>query len=117
MHSPTLYALGALALSAPFVTISILFAYFFLRRAIWTRQKRQGKRQIGFCPSSFALGTALQFVWLLYRPSVEFAIKSMQRENVKDDDEGDPESPVRHLNHQLKRIRRGEPIDRLTLRL
>lgn len=117
MQSPTLYALGALALSAPFMTISMLFAYFYLRRAIWSRQKRQGKTRLGFCPSSFALGTALQLVSLFYRPSVEFAIKSTQREDVKDDDEGDPESPVRHLNHQLKRIRRGEHIDRLTLRL
>ena len=117
MHSPTLYALGALALTAPFLTISVLFTYFLLRRAVWRGRKRQDKSRIGFCPSSFALGTALQLVSLFYRPSVEFAIKTAQREDVKDDDEGDPESPVKHLSYQLKRIRRGEPIDRLTFRL
>jgi hypothetical protein len=36
-------------------------------------------------------------------------------EEADDDDEGDPYDPTKHLNRQLKRIRRGEILERLTV--
>jgi hypothetical protein len=100
----------------PFLAIFVLLTYFFLRRAIWKAKKRLGKVQLGFCPSSYALGTVLQLVTFFYQPQVGFEIKAAQVEFAEEDDKDDPESPVRTLDQQLKRIRRGESLDGLILR-
>ncbi|MGA8729196.1 MAG: hypothetical protein WB608_10640 [Terracidiphilus sp.] len=112
-----LQALGSLALVAPFLAIFAVFAHYHLRRAIWKRKRRLGKSLPGFCPSTFALGTALQLMPTFYRPSMDFAIKARLVEVVEEDDEGDPEKPAKHLHRQLRRIRRGEPVDTLVVKL
>jgi hypothetical protein len=48
---------------------------------------------------------------------VDFAIEASQQEEVEEDDQGDPGTPEGLLNRQLRRIRRGEPVERLELRL
>jgi hypothetical protein len=40
-----------------------------------------------------------------------------EKADVEEDDEGDPETPAKQLSRQLKRIRRGEVVERLVLRL
>src|ERR1700679_1650415 len=113
-----LASMPALAL----VTIAFILLHYNLRRARWKRRKRQGKRSIGFCPSSAALGMALQFLQVFHRPSMAHVLEARQdaREEADEDDNGDPETPAarrRHFLRQLRRIRRGEPVERLVLRM
>jgi hypothetical protein len=116
MRVSAFQALGMLAGATPFLAIFVLLTYFFLRRAVWKAKKRLGKVQLGFCPSFYALGTVLQVMTFFYQPQVDFEIKAAQVEFVEEDDKDDPESPVRVLDQQLRRIRRGESLDGLTLR-
>jgi len=117
MHSDALAYLFQISLSAPFLAIGAIFCYYLLRRAIWRRNSRLGKKNLGFCPSSCALGMALLFVQVFYRPAVDNVIEVKQDEGTDEDDEGDPENQKKQLDSQLKRIRRGETLDRLVLRL
>jgi hypothetical protein len=112
-----LYLCGNLALASPFLAIVAILVHYFLRRAIFRRNQRLGRKNAGFCPSSFALGTALQLMPTFYRPSIEFAIKARLVEVVEEDDEGDPEKPAKHLHRQLRRIRRGDPVETLVVKL
>jgi uncharacterized protein (UPF0305 family) len=59
----------------------------------------------------------LQFVEVFYRPSVDHVLEMKQEEVVEEDDEGDPETGEMQLSGQLKRIRRGESVERLVLRV
>ncbi|MGA3162199.1 MAG: hypothetical protein ABSC77_13380 [Terracidiphilus sp.] len=112
-----LSVLGFLAMGAPFLAIGIILVRYCFLRARWRLNQRLGRKNFGFCPSSSALGIALLFLQIFYRPSVENVIEVMQNEDADEDDEGDPENPTKQLNRQYKRIRRGEPVDRLVLRL
>jgi hypothetical protein len=82
--------LGMLAFSSPGWLIVGLLIHYSLRRAGWKRRRRLGVISLGFCPTSASLGTAFQFMQVFHRPS---------------------------MHRQLRRIRRGEPVDRLVLRL
>ncbi len=66
-----------------------------------------------------ALGAALMFLSMAYRPNHAFVAKAQiqQHEDADDDDQGGPDTPEKHLRRQLRRIRRGEPVDRLVWRL
>ena len=66
-----------------------------------------------------AMGSALLFLVMAHRPNHEFVAKARVREqeDADDDDQGGPDTPQRHLMRQLRRIRRGEPVDRLVWRL
>jgi hypothetical protein len=66
-----------------------------------------------------AVGAALMFLSMAYRPNHAFVAKAqiVEREDQDEDDQGGPDSPQRHLGRQLRRIRRGEPVDRLVWRL
>jgi hypothetical protein len=48
---------------------------------------------------------------------MEFAIETSEQVEVEEDDQGDPETPEKLLDRQLRRIRRGEPVERLELQL
>ena len=117
MHADVFSTMDFFAIGAPFLSIGAILVYYQLRRAAWRRNKRRGKKNLGFCPSSSALGMALLFIQVFYRPSIDNVIEVKQNEDVDEDDDGDPESPIKQLNRQYKRIRRGEPLDRLVLRL
>lgn len=117
MHASALYALCMSAFCMPFVAIVVILIYYVLRRARWRRNRRLGKRNSGFCPSSSALGTAFQFLQVVYRPNVAYVVEAKQDEDADEDDAGGPESLTRQLERQLRRIRRGESVDRLVLRL
>ena len=66
-----------------------------------------------------AVGSALMFLSIAYRPNHAFVAKAqiVEREDQDDDDQGGPDTPQRHLARQLRRIRRGEAVDRLVWRL
>lgn len=105
------------ALSAPFLAIIALLAYYQLKRTTWKWNHRRGKQKPGFCPSSAALGTIFLFAQVFTRPSIAHVIEARQVEDVDEDDDGDPDVPEKHLNRQLRKIRRGQPMDGLVLRL
>ena len=117
MGSMGFYLCCMLLLNAPFLAIGVILAHYVLRRAGWKRGKRLGRKGLGYYPSAFALGMALQFIQVFYRPSVDYVLEAKQDEHADEDDEGDPESLMKQLNRQLRRIWRGEPVDRLVLRL
>jgi hypothetical protein len=105
------------ALSAPFLAIIVLLVYYQLKRTTWNWNRRRGKESLGFCPSSAALGTIFLLAQVFTRPSIAHFIEARQLEDVDEDDDGDPDVPDKHLDRQLRKIRRGQPIDGLILRL
>ena len=59
----------------------------------------------------------LLLVQVFYRPSMVHAVEARVQIDVEEDDSGDPETPPKLLHRQLKRIRRGEPVERLRIML
>ena len=45
-------------LASPFLAIVGILACHQVRQSVWKREKRNGKRVLGFCPPSVALATA-----------------------------------------------------------
>jgi hypothetical protein len=104
-------------ISAPFLTIVAILVHYYLRRAAWRRNRRLGKKNQGFCPSASSLGTAFQLMQVFHRPSMAYVLEAKRDEDADEDDQGDPESLTKQLNRQLRRIRRGERVETLVLRL
>jgi hypothetical protein len=117
MHFDVLYVLGVLCFSAPALAIVVILAHYQLRRVRYRRNSRQGRKKLGYYPSLFALGLALQFIQVYWRPSVAYVMEAKQDEDADEDDNGDPETLFKQLSRQLRRIRRGESLDHLVLRL
>jgi hypothetical protein len=117
MSDSLFYAAGAFAASAPLLAIVVIILHYHLRRAAFRQARRSGKPQPAFRPSSSSFGMAFQIVQVFYRPTVAYVIEAKLKEDAEDDDEGDPETPAKHLHRQLRRIRRGDPVDTLVLRL
>jgi hypothetical protein len=111
-----LYLLSNIAFSAPFLAIAAILAYYSIRRAIGNWKLRRGKNP-GFYPSAAALGLVLLFVQVYYKPSESYVLEAQQEEQVEEDDQGDPDLAAKTLSRQLKRIRRGQPVEKLTVRL
>jgi hypothetical protein len=111
-------AIAALALGSPFLLILAILAYYYLFRVPWRHNRKLGRRS-RFSPSSEGLGTVLLGLTLIYRPRIHYAIEAQQRqvEDADEDDNGDPDTPKRHLFRQLRRIRGGEHVETLSLRL
>ena len=95
----------------------VILCHYFLRRAAWQRKWRRGEKKLGFCPSASALGMAMLFLQIFVRPSLQHVLEEKQEEDKDDDDEGDLETEEKHLHRQLKRVRRGEEVGDLTLRM
>ena len=112
-------AVAALAMGSPFLAILLILAYYYIFRVRWGRKRKTGRRVWRFFPSSEGLGTVLLGLTLIYRPRILYAVEALQRqvEDADEDDNGDPDSPKKHLMRQLRRIRRGEDVDVLSLRL
>ncbi len=101
----------------PFAAILALLAYYALKRALWKRNRRRGKSLSGFCPSSAAFSVVFLFGLNFIRPSLAHVTGAIQREECVEDEDGDPETPEKRLHRQLRKIRRGETVDRLLLDL
>jgi hypothetical protein len=117
MGASIYYACSMFLMSSPFLAIAAILAHYLLRRAAFRRAKRLRKRRFGYYPSAFALGLALQFVQVFYRPNVEYVLEAKQDDAAEEDDESDPETNAKELSRQLRRIRRGERVETLVLRL
>lgn len=112
-------ALAALALSSPFLAILLILAYYYTFRAPRWRKHKPATRSAKSAWPTTGVGTALLTLSLIYRPRLEYAIEAQQRqvEDVDEDDNGDPDSPKKHFLRQLRRIRRGEAVETLSVRL
>jgi hypothetical protein len=117
MGVDALYLCWILLLNAPYLAVGVIIVHYLWRRAAWRRGRRLGRKRLGYYPSAFAFGLALQFVQVFYRPSVDYVLEAKQEEAAEEDDEGDPETGGKQLSRQLKRIRRGEQVERLVVRL
>ena len=63
-----------------------------------------------------AIGNALQTIHVFVDPGVRYVIAE-RLEEPSEDGKDEPADPAIHLERQLRRIRRGEQIDRLTIRI
>ena len=61
---------------------------FCVRRFLWRRRKRQGKRNLGFCPTYTSAGNALQALQVMAQPRVEYVLAE------KFDDEADDDGAI-----------------------
>jgi hypothetical protein len=103
--------------AVPLFAAPVFFLIFYRKRASARRKKRKGRSNSGFSPSTFTLGIALQHLQALTHPSIQYVLEQKYDEEADQDEQGDPDHPKAQLHRQLKRIRRGEPVDRLILRL
>jgi hypothetical protein len=122
MNGDSILAWCIYGLYVPFLLMGLILVHYVLRRALWRRRKRLGKSRLGFYPSAFALGMALQFVQVYHRPSMAYVreVKREEQDDGDEDDLGEPETPAarrKHFFRQLWRIRRGDPVDKLVLRI
>jgi hypothetical protein len=101
----------------PYVAVVVLLSIFYFKRVRWRSKRRSGRRDLGFYPRSLSLGNAMQNLQVFTRPTVAYVLEEKYDEDAEEDDDGGPDDPTAHLKRQLKRIRRGESIDTLTVRL
>ena len=113
----------AIALAFPvFAIVLVTFALIYqrIKLSVSSRTKlRRRRRRIGIVASNALLGLAFLPLSIIYRPALVEVAKAQirQRDDVDENEIGDPESPLKHLLRQLRRIRRGERVERLSLRL
>lgn len=117
MNLNTLYFCSMFLAGIPAMAIAFICAHYLVRRAMWRRAKQQGRKRLDFCPSATALGMALLFMQVFHRPSMAHVIEVKQDVEADEDDKGEPENFLTQLHRQLRRIRRGQPVDRLVLRI
>ena len=117
MHVRSFELLLMAAFSAPVITIAVLLIDYVLLRARRRLYMRLGKKAPRFTPSPISLGTALQTLQMFSRPSVAYIVAAKEEDEADEDDDGDPDHQATQLGPQLKRIRRGEPVERLKMRL
>lgn len=112
--------IATLAFSAPFVCMTALVVVAWLQglhaRLTGKVSPHRSFRRAG---AAYALGAAFLCLSAFYRPRLELAAAAQVQQEQQDDedDQGDHESPIRHLLRQLRRIRRGDPVDHLVWRL
>jgi hypothetical protein len=108
-------------LAGPILAMSAIAAFlagFQIQQTIFGRNPSLARRRFGLFIPSAALGFAFLTVPMMYRPNLALVVKAQirQQEDADDDDNGDPDTPIRHLHRQLRRIRRGKPVNRLMIR-
>jgi hypothetical protein len=102
--------------------IPCVFVVLALIHFCWWRfrqwRRKTGKMRSGLYACCLAMGMAfLENLWRFYQPSVAILLDEKQSEDADEDDTGDPENLKKQLDRQLKKIRRGEPVEWLVLRL
>jgi hypothetical protein len=112
-----LYVLMGLANPMTWLVVTMIFV-------CWSRHRKKDKqpgpkRSRAGLPAEAGIAAAFQLLSLAYRPNHAFVAKAQiqQQEDADEDDDGAPETPIKHLHRQLRRIRRGEHVDRLVWKL
>jgi hypothetical protein len=120
MHPEFLFNFAAsFPLIAMWLTAIVVIAST-LKQLIWKGKKpRKQRRRIRFSARNAAIGLSFLPLSIIYQPSLVEVVKGeiRQQEDADDDESGDPDSPQKHLLRQLRRIRRGEKVETLSLRL
>jgi hypothetical protein len=111
MHVDALSVLS-LFMAAPFAAMVAILIVYNLQRIRWLRTTRVG-RLFGVQTSAVGLGMAFLFLQSFWQPSLAPVIEIRQQADAEEDDEVEPDTVAK----QLRRIRRGEPVERLVLRL
>jgi hypothetical protein len=91
-----------------------------LKQLIWKgNEPTKRGRRLRFSARHAAMGMAFLPLSIIYRPSLLEVVKAeiRQQEDVDEDENGGADSPRKHLQRQLRRIRRGENVETLTVRL
>jgi hypothetical protein len=121
MRTDALFAWIMLAGFVSFMAVVVVFGYYCFTRVLLRRRRRAGRHRSRLSVHGLALGLAfMQLVRMFYQPDVAYQLEAKQDEDADEDDSGDPLTPearLRHFHRQLRRIRRGEVIDRLVLRM
>ena len=112
MSLDSIYGLLVFSLYLPGVMIAVILVHY-----LWLRKRWKSGKRLGYYPSAFALGLAFQFMQCFHRPSVAHVIEAKRNEEADEDQNGDPETKHKHLHRQLRRIRRGEEVGKLVVRL
>jgi hypothetical protein len=94
--------------------VLFICAAFFFQRFMWRRRRRLGRKRLGFYPSSAAMGNALQSLQVFAEPQVEHILEEKLEEAADEDDSGGPDDPTRHLHRQVRKLRQGKRLERLT---
>jgi hypothetical protein len=120
MRLDAFYAWLILAGFVSFLAVVVTFFYFCFTRVLLRRRRQSGRRRSRFSAYGLALGLAfMQLIRTFYQPDVAYLLEVKRDEDADEDDSGDPETPegrLKHFHRQLRRIRRGEPVDRLVLK-
>jgi hypothetical protein len=119
MHPGSLFTfLASFPLIAMWLTgLAVLVSS--LKQLIWKEEHPPKRaRRIRISSRNSAMGLAFLPLSIIYKPSLLEVVKAeiRQKEDADEDDNGDPDSPRKHLQRQLRRIRRGEKIETLTVR-
>ena len=99
----------------PYLAIVAILVHFVIRRTLSKHKGRQGKTY--FYPSSAALSMVFLIAQSFYRPSLQHLVETRLVVEVEEDDLGEPDTSTTGLSRQLKRLRRGELVENLVLRL
>lgn len=117
MNSSLLYFAGMLAITAPFLAIIAIPACSLLLR-LPRRGHPAARRSLSpLRTCGLALAMGMQFLQVLYGPGASNVVEAQQEIDADEDEDGEPESPAKHLHRQLRRIRRGDSIERLIVKL
>jgi hypothetical protein len=121
MRMDALFAWFLLAGFVSFLALVVIFGYYCFTRVLLRRRRQIGRRRSRISGYRLALGLAfMQLVRVFYQPDVAYLLEAKLDEDADEDDSGDPLTPegrMRHFHRQLRRIRRGERVDRLVLRM
>ena len=103
---------------AALVPLVVALVFFSLSQIGRWQRKRRGALQSKIYSMCLAAGIGfLQFVQTFYQPNLRNVIVAIEDDVADEDDQGGPDSPHKHLNRQLKKIRRGQHVDRLQVHL
>jgi hypothetical protein len=121
MRLDAFYAWFMLAGFVSILAMAVFSCYFLASRVVLRRRRQAGRRRSRLSGYGLALGLVfMQLVRTFYQPDLGYLLEVKQDEDADEDDSSDPETPegrLRHFRRQLRRIRRGEPVDRLVLRM
>jgi hypothetical protein len=110
------------AAALPVVSLTLVGIAVFcsrLKQLVWKPKRTGRRRRFGICAANAALGLSFLPFAAIYRPRMIEIAKTQirQQEDVDEEDNGGPDSHLKHLLRQLRRIRRGETVDTLFVRL
>jgi len=121
MRMNTIFGWCIVAGFIPFLLVVVTLVYYCISRIRLRLRKRVGSRRSRLYPYCVAAGMAfLQLVRVFYQPDLAYVLEVKQDKDADQDDSGDPDTPegrLKHFHRQLKRIRRGQPVDRLEWRM